>query len=137
MAVIDAALILLNETAAAQSVESDIVNLGENGSIISPLNIDVKLTEAVTAGAVESIEVQTSTDKEFSSPKSEMTVSVKLDKEAQKKPCQLAHFQCPISPGGQYLRIVVKGSSTSTTTAEDIAGGKLFAYIANDIQVTL
>ncbi len=137
MAVIDAALLLMNNVDAGAKVTSDVLDLGANGAIIEQLCIDVKLTTGVTKGAVESIEVETSADKEFSSPNKEMTVNVKLDKTAQKRPCQLAHFNCPITPGGRYLRIIANGSTTSTTAAEDITGGKLWAYLANDIQVML
>ena len=87
MAVIDAALVFLNNTAAGATVNSDVCDLGENGSVVHQIYVSVKLTEGVTAGAVESVKVQTSASSEFTSPVDEMTVNIKPDKTKQKKPC--------------------------------------------------
>lgn len=127
MAVIDANLIYMNNVAAGQNVTSNVLDLNKNGSNLNPLYIDVKLTEGATAGKVTSIEVQSSTDKEFSSPIKEMEIFIPASKDFT-KPCQLAQTFCPITPGGRYARILVKCDSS-------IAGGKLWAYISNDIQV--
>lgn len=137
MAVIDAALVFMNNTAAGASVTSDVCDLGKNGSLVHQIYVSVKLTEGVTAGAVESVKVQTSTDDTFTSPVDEMTVNIKPDKTKQKKPCTLAQFYCPLEPSARYVRLVVTGSSTSTTAAENIAGGKLWAYISPDVQVPI
>ena len=137
MAVIDAALVFMNGTAAGASVTSDVCDLGANGSLVHQIYVSLKLTEGVTAGAVESVKVQTATDSSFTSPVDEMTVNIKPDKTKQKKPCTLAQFYCPLEPSARYVRLVVTGSSTSTTTAENIAGGKLWAYISPDVQVPI
>ena len=128
MAVIDAALVFMNNTAAGTTVNSDVCDLGENGSVVHQIYVSVKLTEGVTAGAVESVKVQTSASSDFSSPVDEMTVNIKPDKTKQKKPCTLAQFYCPLEPSA---------STTSTTAAENIAGGKLWAYISPDVQVPI
>lgn len=137
MANIDAALLLMQNTAAGTSVNSDVCDLGANGNLVHQIYVSVKLTEGVTAGAVESVKVQTATDESFTSPVDEMTVYVKADKNKQKKPCTLAQFYCPLEPSARYVRLVVSGSSTSTPTAENIAGGKLWAYISPDVQVPI
>ena len=134
---LDASLIFMNNVAAGASVTSDVLDLGENGSLVHQIYVSVKLTEGVTAGAVESVKVQTSTDESFTSPVDEMTVNIKADKTKQKKPCALAQFYCPLEPSARYVRLVVAGSSTSTPTAENIAGGKLFAVISQDVQVPI
>ena len=137
MAVIDASLVFLNNKAAGASVTSDVCDLGNNGSLVHQIYVSLKLTEGVTAGAVESVKVQTATDSGFTSPVDEMTVNIKPDKTKQKKPCTLAQFYCPLEPSARYVRLVVTGSSTSTTAAENIAGGKLWAYISPDVQVPI
>ena len=137
MAVIDAALVFMNNTAAGTTVNSGVCDLGENGSVVHQIYVSVKLTEGVTAGAVESVKVQTSASSDFSSPVDEMTVNIKPDKTKQKKPCTLAQFYCPLEPSARYVRLVISGSTTSTTAAENIAGGKLWAYISPDVQVPI
>lgn len=137
MAVIDAALVFMNGTAAGASVTSDVCDLGKNGSLVHQIYVSVKLTEGVTAGAVESVKVQTSADSSFSSPVDEMTVNIKPDKTKQKKPCTLAQFYCPLEPSARYARLVVAGSTTGSAAAEAIAGGKLWAYISPDVQVPI
>ena len=137
MAVIDAALVFLNNTAAGASVTSDVCDLGKNGSQVHQIYISVKLTEGVTAGAVESVKVQTATDADFTSPVDEMTVNIKPDKTKQKRPCHLASFYCPLEPSARYVRLVVAGSTTSTAAAEAIVGGKLWAYISPDVQIPI
>lgn len=132
MAVIDAKLIYMNNTAAGESVTSNVIELGANGSNLNPLYIDVKLTEGVTAGAVKSVKVQSSVDKAFTTPIDEMEIFIPAARN-QKVPCQLVQTFCPITPGGRYARLVVTGSTTTDGTA--IAGGKLWAYISPDIQV--
>lgn len=137
MAVIDAALVFLKDVAAGATVTSDVLDLGKNGSLVHQIYVSLKLTEGVTAGAIESVKVQTSASSEFTSPVDEMTVNIKPDKTKQKKPCALAQFYCPLEPSARYVRLVVSGSTTSTAAAEAIAGGKLWAYISPDVQVPI
>ena len=137
MAVIDAALVFMNGTAAGASVTSDVCDLGANGSLVHQIYVSVKLTEGVTAGAVESVKVQTATDSSFTSPVDEMEVFVKADATKQKKPCTLAQFYCPLEPSARYVRLVVTGSTTGDSGGTAIAGGKLWAYISPDVQVPI
>ena len=137
MAVIDAALVFMNGTAAGASVTSDVCDLGTNGSLVHQIYVSVKLTEGVTAGNVKSVKVQTATDSSFTSPVDEMEVFVKADATKQKKPCTLAQFYCPLEPSARYVRLVVTGSTTGDSGGTAIAGGKLWAYISPDVQVPI
>lgn len=127
---IDAKLILCEDTATAAKVTSNVLDLGRN-KVLKPLYVDVKLTQGVTAGRVKSVELQTSADEAFTSPFSEMTVTVGKTAEQQKKACQLAQFFAAIQPQGRYVRVVITGDTTAP------AGGKLWAYLSPDIQVPL
>mgnify|MGYP002522083531 FL=1 len=129
-AMIDAELILCENKDTAASVTSEVLDLGRN-KVLKPLYVDVKLTQGVTAGRVKSVELQTSADKAFTSPISEMTVTVGKTAEQQKRACQLAQFFASIQPQGRYVRLVITGDTTAP------AGGKLWAYLSPDIQVPL
>lgn len=131
MAVIDAKLIFMQDKDTGANVISDVLDLGPNGSNLNPLYIDVKLTKGVTAGSVASVQVQSSTDEEFTAPIEEQTTFIKADADKQKRPCQLVQTFCPITPGARYVRLVVTGDTTAP------AGGKLWAYISTDIQVPI
>ena len=127
---IDANLLLCKDTDTAATVTSNVLDLGRN-KVINPLYIDVKLTQGVTAGRVKSVELQTSADKAFTSPISEMVVTVGKTAEQQKRACQLAQFFASIQPQGRYVRLVITGDTTAP------AGGKLWAYLSPDIQVPM
>ena len=124
---IDAKLILCENVDTAATVTSNVLDIGRNKSL-RPLYVDVKLTKGVTAG-VKSVELQTSADKGFSSPVTEMVVTIGKTAEQQKHACQLAQFFASIQPQGRYVRVKI----TSDTTAP--AGGKIWAYLSPDIQV--
>ena len=129
-AMIDAELILCQDTDTAATVTSSVLDLGRN-KVLKPLYIDVKLTQGVTTGRVKSVELQTSADEAFASPITEMVVTVGKTAEQQKRPCQLAQFFAAIQPQGRYARLKITGDTTAP------AGGKLWAYLSPDIQVPL
>lgn len=129
-AMIDAELILCQDIDTAATVTSSVLDLGRN-KVLKPLYIDVKLTKGVTAGRVKSVELQTSEDKAFGSPITEMVVTVGKTATQQKNPCQLAQFFSAIQPQGRYVRLKITGDTTAP------AGGKLWAYLSPDIQVPL
>ena len=134
---LDVAMVFMDNVAAGTSVTSDVLDLGKNGSLVHQIYVSVKLTEGVTAGAVESVKVQTATDSNFTTPIDEMTVNIKPDKTKQKRPCALANFYCPLEPSARYVRLVVAGSTAESAAKEAIAGGKLFAVISQDVQIPI
>ena len=107
-----------------------MLDLGRN-KVLKPLYVDVKLTQGVTAGRVKSVELQTSADEAFTTPISEMTVTIGKTAEQQKRACQLAQFFAAIQPQGRYVRLIITGDTVAP------AGGKLWAYLSPDIQVPL
>lgn len=125
---IDYELIMCKDKDVAANVTTDVVDLGKNGSNLSPLYVSVKLTQGLTGGAINAIKLQTAEDEAFSSPVDEITITVPASI-IQTRPCNLAQFHCPITPQNRYVRAVITGSSP--------AGGKLWAYITSDVQVPL
>ena len=125
---IDAKLILCENVDTEATVTSNVLDVGCNKSF-RPLYVDVKLTKGVTAGRIKSVELQTSADKSFSSPVTEMVVTIGKTAEQQKHACQLAQFFASIQPQGRYVRVKITGDTTAP------AGGKLWAYLSPDIQV--
>lgn len=125
---IDAKLILCENVDTAATVTSNVLDIGCNKSL-RPLYVDVKLTKGVTAGRVKSVELQTSADKSFSAPVTEMVVTIGKTAEQQKHACQLAQFFASVQPRGRYVRVKITGDTTAPT------GGKLWAYLSPDIQV--
>lgn len=127
---IDAKLILCENADTAATVMSSVIDLGRN-KVLKPLYVDVKLTQGVSAGRVKSVELQTSADKAFTTPITEMVVMVGKTAEQQKHACQLAQFFAAIQPQGRFARVKITGDTTAP------AGGKLWAYLSPDIQVPL
>lgn len=127
---IDAKLILCENADTAAEVTSGVIDLGRN-KVLKPLYVDVKLTQGVSAGRVKSVELQTSADKAFTTPITEMVVTVGKTAEQQKRACQLAQFFAAIQPQGRFVRVKITGDTTAP------AGGKLWAYLSPDIQVPL
>lgn len=127
---IDAKLILCENADTAATVTSSVIDLGRN-KVLKPLYVDVKLTQGLSAGRVKSVELQTSADKAFTTPITEMVVMVGKTAEQQKRACQLAQFFAAIQPQGRFVRVKITGDTTAP------AGGKLWAYLSPDIQVPL
>lgn len=127
---IDAKLILCENANTAAEVTSGVVDLGRN-KVLKPLYVDVKLVQGVSAGRVKSVELQTSADKGFTKPITEMVVMVGKTAEQQKRACQLAQFFAAIQPQGRFVRVKITGDTTAP------AGGKLWAYLSPDVQVPL
>jgi hypothetical protein len=127
---IDAKLILCENVDTAATVTSSVLDLGRN-KVLKPLYVDVKLTQGVSAGRVKSVELQTSADKAFTTPITEMVVTVGKTAEQQKRACQLAQFFAAIQPQGRFVRVKITGDTTAP------AGGKLWAQLSPDIQVPL
>ena len=127
---IDAKLILCENADTAAEVTSSVIDLGRN-KVLKPLYVDVKLTQGVSAGRIKSVELQTSADKAFTTPITEMVVTVGKTAEQQKRACQLAQFFAAIQPQGRFVRVKITGDTTAP------AGGKLWAYLSPDIQVPL
>lgn len=125
---IDAKLILCENVDTIATVTSKVLDIGRNKSL-RPLYVDVKLTKGVTAGRVESVELQSDADKNFSTPITEMVVTVGKTAEQQKHACQLAQFFASIQPQGRYVRVKITGDDAPPT------GGKIWAYLSPDIQV--
>lgn len=129
MARIDAQLLLSENQAVTDTSEnSNVINLGSTGGFMHPLYFDVKLTTPMTKGKITKVKVQSSATKDFSSSANEVEVSVP-DSLVQTRACTVAQFFSPIKYGNRYIRLVY--------TAEGAAGGKVFAYMTDGVQVTL
>ena len=77
MAYIDAENTLVAPTTLTSSVQiGDFVDLGSKGGFVHPLYVDVKLTEKMTSGKVDSVTLQSSANEAFSSPADEVQVTV-------------------------------------------------------------
>lgn len=126
MAVIDSELILIENQATTASLESSIIDLGVGGATSNPLYLDVKLSQKLTSGSVDSIKVQSADTEEFGSPQDEYTININNATEQTVKACQLVQAFLPVKPK-RYLRITVTGTSPE--------GGKIWAYASTDIQL--
>ncbi len=126
MAVIDSELILIENQAASASLVSSIIDLGFGGGTSSPLYLDVKLSQKLTSGSVDSIKVQSADTEDFGSPQDEYTININNTSEQTVKACQLVQAFLPVKPK-RYLRITVTGTSP--------VGGKIWAYASTDIQL--
>ena len=129
MAYIDNELLMFNDEAAAASMTSAAFDLGTNGGFNHPLFFDVKLTEALTSGSVDSIKVQSSVDSVFTTPVDEVEITVPSSIDPTAGPATLAQFFAPIKLSNRYVRLVI----TCTTPV----GGKVSAYMTNGIGVPL
>lgn len=129
MAYIDAENRFFAEKTCATSMTSDVIDLGSAGGFLSPLYIDVKLTEKLTSGSMDSFKLQSASDDVFTTPVDEMEITVPAAAPQTTKPCTLAQFHAPIKPGNRYVRLL--GSGTAPV------GGKISASMQNGIAVNL
>lgn len=129
MAYIDAENTLMNGVTVAAAMTGVAVDLGSKGPFVSPLKIDVKLTQKLTSGSMNSFTLQSASDEDFTSPQDEVTITVPSAAPQTSKPCTLAQFHAPIKPGNRYIRL--KGAGTSPV------GGKITATMQNGIGVEL
>lgn len=129
MAYLDNELIFMNDEAAAASMTSAVLDLGTKGGNVHPLFIDVKLTKAMTSGKMDTITVQSAATEAFSSPVTEMTVTVPASINQTAAPATLAQFFAPIKTSNRYVRITMAGTSP--------VGGKVSAYMTSGIAVGL
>ena len=75
--VIDAELMFDEDTAVAADLTSKkVVDLGENGAVLNPLDIQVSLTAGNTSGTIDSVLVQSSAAEAFTNPVDEVKVIV-------------------------------------------------------------
>lgn len=131
---VDATLILLDNVDVTATVNSSVIDLGADGPLCKSLYLNVKLTKALTAGAINSIKVQSSADgtSSFSTPHDEVTF---IPNATQDEPGNLVQAFMPLAPKHRYVRIVVDGDGGDDGT--DATGGKLWAALSTDVQVPL
>lgn len=129
MAYIDAENTLMNSVTVASAATGVAVDLGSKGPFLSPLYVDVKLTQKLTSGSMDSFKIQSSADADFTSPQDEVEVTVPASVPQTSKPCTLAQFHSPIKPGNRYIRLVGKGTNP--------VGGKITATMQNGIGVDM
>lgn len=129
MAYIDAQNTLMNTVTVAAACTGVAVDLGSKGPFLSPLYVDVKLTQKLTSGSMDSFKIQSSADEDFTTPQDEVEVTVPSSVPQTSKPCTLAQFHSPIKPGNRYIRLVGKGTSP--------VGGKITATMQNGIGVDM
>ena len=125
MANMDAKLVFCTDKAVGASVTSDVVDLGAGFPNLDPLYVNVKLSTANSAGTVTKIAFQVADDEAFSTP---VTVCEYVPYGTQTSPCSLADFKAPLNPQKRYCRLAFTGS-------DDVAGGKITAYLAPNVQV--
>ncbi len=113
----------------ASVTSAKVIDLGKNGSVYDPIDIQVNLSTANTAGTVASVKVQSSTDAAFTTPVDEATFYVPSSVK-QTKPCVLAQFKCPITFQSRYVRLQYAGGTTAPT------GGKITAFMTKGLAVS-
>ena len=129
MAYIDAENTLMNSVTVASAATGVAVDLGSKGPFLSPLYVDVKLTQKLNSGSMDSFKIQSSADADFTSPQDEVEVTVPASVPQTSKPCTLAQFHSPIKPGNRYIRLVGNGTTP--------VGGKITATMQNGIGVDM
>lgn len=129
MAYIDAQNAFCLGKTVASSITTDVIDLGTKGAWLHPLYIDAKLSTKMTSGSMDSFTVQSASDKEFTSPVNEVTITVSTAISQTAKPQTLAQFVAPIRTGNRYVRVTGTGTSPS--------GGKLDIYMTNGIKADM
>lgn len=125
--VLDNALMFDENTAVASSFNSaKVIDLGLNGAVYEPLDIQVNLSVANASGKITSIKVQSAATQDFQPPVDEAQFFVP-GSVVQTKPCVLAQFKSPIKPQNRYVRLVYAGATPT--------GGKVSAFITKGIAV--
>lgn len=122
---LDAELLFDENQSYAAGNSSKVLDLGANGAIYNPLDIEVKLVVPATSGGITSVKVQSSATEAFSAATDECTyfVGSSLD---QTVPCTVAQFKAPIKPANRYVRLVYAGTA---------AGAKVTSFITNGVAV--
>lgn len=124
MANMDAELLFCENKAAADSVTTDVIELGYVGNAVTPLLVNVLLTEKLTSGSMDTVKLQSASDSAFSADVvDEITVSAPASVDQTAGPVHLAQFYAPIRFGNKFVRLVMTGTSP--------AGGKLTAYLGD------
>ncbi|MBQ8920323.1 MAG: hypothetical protein IJ056_09495 [Acidaminococcaceae bacterium] len=128
MANIDAELMFCENKAVAASVTSDVIELGCVGNAVTPLLVNVVLTEAMSVGRVDMVKLQSAPASTFAANVvDEITVSTPASV-SQTSPAQLAQFYAPIKFGNKYVRLVMTASAPQGST---LSGGKLTAWLGD------
>lgn len=130
MANIDAELMFCENKAVAASVTSNVIELGHVGNAVTPLLVNVVLTEAMTVGTVDTVKLQSASGSSFGQNDDvvdEITVSTPASV-SQGAPAQLAQFYAPIKYGNKFVRLVMAASAPQGST---LAGGKLTAWLGD------
>ncbi|MBR4908808.1 MAG: hypothetical protein IKZ43_07345 [Acidaminococcaceae bacterium] len=128
MANIDAELLFCENTTVAASVTSNVIELGHVGNAVTPLLVNVVLTEAMSVGKVDTIKLQSAPAATFAANVvDEITVSTPASV-SQAAPAQLAQFYAPIKYGNKYVRLVMAASAPQGST---LSGGKLTAWLGD------
>ena len=122
---LDAELMFDNASAYAAGNSAKVIDLGANGAVYNPLDIEVKLVVPASSGGITSVKVQSSATEGFDSATDECTYFVGSSV-AQTVPCVVAQFKAPIKLGNRFVRLVYAGTA---------AGAKVTAYMTNGVAV--
>ena len=125
--IVDNELIFFDHTAVAAKMDSKVLDLGTKGGWVHPLCVDVKLSNPMTSGTMDTVTLQSSATEAFTSPVDEVTITVPKSIDQKAHAATLAQFFAPIKTGNRYVRLEVKGTAP--------AGGKLYACLVNGIAV--
>ena len=126
MANMDAELLFCENKPAAASVTTDVIELGYVGNAVTPLLVNVLLTEKLTSGSMDAVKLQSASASTFGQDDNvvdEITVSAPASVDQTAGPVHLAQFYAPIKFGNKFVRLVMTGTSP--------AGGKLTAYLGD------
>lgn len=128
MANIDAELMFCEDKAVAASVTSNVIELGYVGNAVTPLLVNVVLTEAMSVGTVDTVKLQSASNSAFSANVvDEITVSTPASV-SQASPAHLAQFYAPIKYGNKFVRLVMAASAPQGSS---LSGGKLTAWLGD------
>lgn len=127
MAYIDAENLFFEDEVVAAAMTSNVIDLGNPGPFMHPLYIDIRLTTKMTSGSMTTFALQSSADAAFTSPVTEVTITLPAAAVQQAGPCVLAQFFAPIKPSHRYIRLSGVGATP--------VGGKVTATMQNGIKV--
>lgn len=129
MAYIDAENLFFEDEAVAAAMTSNVIDLGSSGPYLHPLYIDIRLTAKMTSGSMTTFALQSAADEAFTTPTTEVTITLPSAAVQAAGPCVLAQFFAPIKPAHRYIRLSGVGATP--------VGGKVTATMQNGIKVNM
>lgn len=84
---------------------SDVLEVGHVGPAVTPLLVNVLLTEPLTSGSVDSIALFSGEDDQMTNPVKEMEITTPASVDQTAGPAMLAQFYLPIKLANKFLAL--------------------------------